>query len=56
MIRRSAASSAIKYHKMPHQHTHESGRVVVSDGLGVSVGLQWWVGVDDLVLQRASVF
>merc|ERR1719427_440197 len=34
----------------------ESGGVVVSDGLGVSVGLQWRVGLDDLVLQRASVF
>ena len=33
------------------KYTHKSGRVVVTDGLGVAVGLEDGVGLDDPVLQ-----
>ena len=35
--------------------TYESGRVVVTDCLGISVGLERRVGLDDLLLERAGV-
>ena len=31
--------------------TYETGRVVVTGGLGITIGLQDWIGGDDLVLQ-----
>lgn len=31
--------------------TYEAGGVVVTDGLGVSVGLKYWVSLHNLVLQ-----
>lgn len=39
----------------PTPTTHESGRVVIADGLGVAKGLQGRIGLDDLVLQGALV-
>ena len=36
--------------------TYESGRVVVSDGLGITIGLQRRVGLDNLFLQGSSIF
>jgi hypothetical protein len=35
--------------------TYETRRVVVTGGLGVTVGLQHWIGRDDLILERALV-
>jgi hypothetical protein len=34
----------------------ESGRVVVTDSLGVTERLQYWIGLNDLILQIALLF
>ena len=36
--------------------TYESGGVVVTDGFGVTVGLQWRIGLDNLLLEGTRVF
>ena len=36
-------------------HTYETGGVVVADGLGVTVGLQGRVGLDNLLLKGTGV-
>ena len=37
------------------ESTYESGGVVVTDGLGVTVGLKRRIGLDNLLLERTGV-
>ena len=36
--------------------TYETRRVVVTGGLGITIGLQDWIGRDDLILQTWFVW
>ena len=55
MGRKLGGVQAIAVSVLDGVNTYESGRVVVTSGLSITIGFQNWVSLYDLVFQGASL-